>query len=114
MRSLHASAVAAIAGVSMLPLSIDSVSAFTLPGDTAAISIAGVQIETVYFRGVARGGVHRGYGVHGGGFHGGYGYHRGYGYGAGVGAAVLGGAAVGAAVLSRRCWTNSYGAQVCN
>jgi hypothetical protein len=113
MRALHASLVAAIAGVSMLVLSIDSVSAFTLPDATAGISTAGAQIETVYYRGVARGGVHRGYGVHGGGFHGGYGYHR-YGYGAGVGAAVLGGAAVGAAVLSRRCWINSYGVQVCN
>ena len=29
-------------------------------------------------------------------------------------AIVFGGAAVGAAVLSRRCWINSYGAQVCN
>src|ERR1700722_211869 len=92
MRSLHASSVAAIAGVSMLALSIDSVSAFTLPGDTAAISTAGVQIHRGY-------GFHGG-GFHGGGFHGGYGYHRGYGYGAGVGAAVLG----GAAVLAHRCW----------
>jgi hypothetical protein len=112
MRSLQANLLAAIAGVSMLVSSIESVSAFSLPGATAGISTAGAQIETVFYRGVARGGFHRGYGFHGGGFHGGYGYHRGYGYGAG--AAVLGGAAVGAAVLSRRCWINSYGTQVCN
>ena len=101
----------------MLVLSIDPVAAFTIPGATTGISNAGAQFETVFYRGVARGGVHRGYGVHGGGFHGGgfhggYGYHRGYGYG--VGAAVLGGAAVGAAVVSRRCWINSYGTRVCN
>ena len=110
MRFLHASSVAAIAGVSMLALSMDSVSAFTLPGASLGKSTAGAQIETVYYRGVRRGyGVHRGYG-----FHGGYGYRR-FGYGgAAVGAAVIGGAAVGAAILAPHCWINSYGVRVCN
>ena len=114
MRFLHASSVAAIAGFSMLALSMDSVSAFTLSGASLGKSTAGAQIETVYYRGVGggvhgvyRGGVHRGYG--------GYGYHGGYGYGgAAVGAAVIGGAAVGAAVLAPHCWINAYGARVCN
>jgi hypothetical protein len=116
MRFLHTSSVAAIAGISMLALSMDSVSAFTLSGASLGKSTASTQFETVYYRGVGggvhgvyRGGVHRGYG-----YRGGYGYH-GYGYGgAAVGAAVIGGAALGAAVLAPHCWINSYGARVCN
>jgi hypothetical protein len=111
MKTLSAYSVAGLAGATMLALSWSPASAFTLSGPSLAPPIASAQIDNVYYRAPVRGGVH---GVYRGGARVGYGYHGGYrryGYG---GAAVVGGAAVGAAVVAPHCWINAYGARVCN
>jgi hypothetical protein len=97
--------LAAFAGASMLALPIGSVSALTLSSPSLEQQVTRAQLEDVYYRGVYR---YRGY--RGGVYRGGYGYRR-YGYG---GAALVGGLAVGAAVVARHCWINSYGYRVCN
>jgi hypothetical protein len=111
MRLLKAIAAAAIVGASILALPIGPVSAFTLCGPSLGEQAVPTQTEKVFYRG----GVYRGGGYRRGvyGYHGGYGYRR-YRYGYGYGVPLVGGLAVGAAVLAPRCWIDRYGYQVCN
>jgi hypothetical protein len=107
MRPLKMIFAAAIAAAAVLAFPIGPVSALTIYNPSVGARTAHAQIENAFYRGGAyrRGGFRRG----GYGYRGGYG--RRYGYG---GAALVGGLAVGAAVVGRRCWINSYGYQVCN
>jgi hypothetical protein len=110
MRLLHAIAAAVIVGASFLALPIKPVSAFTLHNSTLRQQAVPSQTEKVYYRR----GFYRGYGYrrYGYGYRG-YGYRR-YGYGYGYGVPLVGGLAVGAAVVARHCWINAYGYRVCN
>jgi hypothetical protein len=87
VRSIAGSSAAAIAGASMLALSLSPASAFTLSGPSLGQSVASAQVDKVWWRGG---------GWRGGGWRGGW--HRGWGWrGGGWGlAAVVGGLAVGA------------------
>jgi hypothetical protein len=91
-RILAAPALGAVAVAAMLATTATSTEAFTLSAPSVEKSVAGADIDHVYYyRG---GGYH--YGYHAGYYHGGYGY--GYGYHGGYG---------------RRCWWGAYGNWVC-
>jgi len=82
--------IGAIAGATMLGLSLTPASAFTLTGPSLEQPVASAQIDKVWYRYG-----YRGYGWRGGyRWHGGY-YRRGWGYG-------------------RHCWRGYYGRLVCN
>ena len=110
MRMPNAISVAAVVGALILALPMRAASALTLPSTSLEQHVASTQVIDVYFRGGYRGRGFRGGYRRGYAFRGGYGYHR-FGYG---GAALVGGLAVGAAVVGPHCWINSNGYRVCN
>ena len=87
IRTLASRSVAALAGASMLALSLSPASAFTLTAPSLEQSVASSQIDKVWWRGGWGWGWHRGWGWRG----------RGWGWGP---AAVVGGLAAGAVVGS--------------
>ena len=89
IRSVVNRSVAALAGASMLGLSLNPASAMTLVGPSLQNSVASSQVDKVWWRG--------GWGWHGGWGRGGWGWRRGWGWGP---AAVVGGVAAGAIVGS--------------
>jgi|SRR5271163_3465259 hypothetical protein len=97
-RILAAPALGAVAVAAMLAATATSTEAFTLSAPSVEKSVAGADIDHVYYYhgGGYHYGYHGGYGYHAGYYHGGYGY--GYGYHGGYG---------------RRCWWGAYGNWVC-
>ena len=92
-RILAAPALGAVAVAAMLAATATSTEAFTLSAPSVEKSVAGADIDHVYY--YHGGGYH--YGYHAGYYHGGYGYHGGSGYGG----------------YGRRCWWGAYGNWVC-
>ena len=95
---------AALAGASMLAVSLTPVSAFTLSGPSLNQSVSSAQIDKVWWRGGW--GWHGGWGWRGGG----WGWRRGWGWGpAAVVGGVAAGAIVGSAIAARPYYGNAYG-----
>jgi hypothetical protein len=101
LRSLTNRSIAALAGASMLAVSLSPASALTIAGPSLTQSVASAQIDKVWWRGGWGWG--RGWGWRGGWGYRGWGWRgpgwgwRGYGWGP---AAVVGGVAAGAVVGS--------------
>jgi hypothetical protein len=77
-RKLATRSLAALAGASMLALSLNPASAFTLPAPSLEQPVASAQVEKVWW--------HHGWGYHGGwGWRHGWGWHRPWGWGYGPG-----------------------------
>jgi hypothetical protein len=101
IRTFASRSVAALAGASMLTLSLGPATALTLPGPSLEQSVSTSQIDKVWWRG--------GWGWHGGwhgGWRGGWGWRRGWGWGP---AAVVGGLAAGAIVAGAAAPYYGYG-----
>ena len=100
IRTFASRSVAALAGVSMLALSLSPASAMTLAGPSLQNSVASSQIDKVWWRGGWGwgGGWHGGWGGWRGG---GWGWRRGWGWGpAAVAGGVVAGAVVGSALAA--------------
>jgi hypothetical protein len=107
IRTFASRSIAALAGVSMLALSLSPASALTLAGPSLEKSVASAQIDKVWWRG--------GWGWRGGGWgwRGGWGY-RGWGWGpAAVVGGLAAGAIVGGAIASRPYYGYGYGYGPC-
>ena len=100
-RILAAPALGAVAVAAMLAATATSTEAFTLSAPSVEKSVAGADIDHVYY--YHGGGYHHGY--HGGSYHGG-GYHYGY-HGGGYHYGYVGGGG------GRRCFRGPNGNWVC-